>query len=172
MLPVPDFLILPTKKERRNERGSSFDGSITIQIIYDSISQSIERDTIVMELLHQMVHIYCSIFEIKDTTRQGRYHNRNFRQVAQDFGLIIQQDPTYGAKVIGCQDQVRSIQNRNLPDFYDEVLRIKELIQNSKEQTHTYICPICKRKVTGDKETKVICGYCYMEMIAYLKMEV
>ena len=171
MLPLPDFLIMPSKKERKNEWGLILDGTITIRITYDSLMKSIEQDAILQELLHQMVHIYCYIYEIKDTTRQGRYHNQNFRQVARDYGLIIEPDPTYGARVMGCQEQVHRIQQRHLPDFDSEILKMKKLIQHSNGQTHTYICPTCRRKVTGDKDTKVICGYCYMEMIAFWERE-
>lgn len=171
MLPLPDFLIVQSKKERKNEWGLIFGGTITIRITYDSLMKSIEQGTILQELLHQMVHIYCYIYEIKDTTRQGRYHNENFRKVAKDYGLIVQPDLKFGAIVTGCQEQVRELQQSQLPEFESDVQKVKKLIQDSDGQAHAYICPACKRKVTGDKDTKVICGYCYMEMIAFRERE-
>lgn len=167
ILPLPDFFVVLSRKECKNEWCTSFNGSITVKITYNSLIKSIEKDTVLQDLLHQMVHIYCHINGIKDTTRQGRYHNRNFRQVAQDYGLEVETDPGCGARITGCQKQIMEILQKELPGFSREVGYMKHLLQRSSGQTHTYICPSCRRTVTGDKDTKLICGYCYTEMTPY-----
>jgi hypothetical protein len=50
-------------------------------------------------LLHEAVHALCAVRGVKDTSRQGRYHNRRFLEVAETFGLEHRSgrpDPTHG----------------------------------------------------------------------------
>lgn len=164
MLPHPDFLITLSKKDSQ-EWNTSFDGAITIKITYGSLIKNMEPSIFLEHLLHQMVHIYCHIFNIKDTTRQGRYHNANFRRVALDYGLEVKPDSHEGASIIGCQDHVYRIIKQHIPKFETEIKNIKKHLENRTDHTYTYVCPICNRKVKGEQSTKLICGYCYTEMI-------
>jgi len=47
-------------------------------------------------LQHSMIHIYCYENGIKDTSRNGRYHNYNFKQEAERRGLLISKDEVEG----------------------------------------------------------------------------
>lgn len=60
-------------------------------------------------LLHECVHSANFTREVKDTSRDGQYHNRNFSRLAEEFGLICQADPQ-----IGCQT----------PDITDETAKL------------------------------------------------
>ena len=164
MLPHPDFLIIPSKKNYQ-EWTTSFDGVITIKITYGSLIKNMQPSIFLEQLLHQMVHIYCHIFDIKDTTRQGRYHNANFRRVARDYGLKVKPESHEGTHIIGCQDQVYKIIKQHISEFDREICCIEKYLRNQTDQTYTYVCPICNRKVKGEQGTKLICGYCYTEMI-------
>lgn len=61
-------------------------------------AEHLDRDisNIMATLMHEMVHYYCQINSIQDTSKGGRYHNKNFKREAELRGLSI----TY-AKYIG-----------------------------------------------------------------------
>jgi len=47
-------------------------------------------------LLHEAAHARNNAHNIKDTSRQGRYHNWWFRKAAEDFGLSVEDDLSNG----------------------------------------------------------------------------
>lgn len=47
-------------------------------------------------LIHEAAHAWAEANEIKDTSRQGRYHNDKFRLIAETFGLKLTHDPSLG----------------------------------------------------------------------------
>lgn len=48
-------------------------------------------------MLHEAAHALAEQREIKDTSRQGRFHNKRFKAVAEEVGLVIpESDPSIG----------------------------------------------------------------------------
>jgi hypothetical protein len=47
-------------------------------------------------LLHEAAHALAHVRGIADTSRQGRYHNERYRQLALELGLKVDKDETYG----------------------------------------------------------------------------
>ena len=47
-------------------------------------------------LLHEMVHEYCMETGIKDTSNNGVYHNRRFKEQAEAHGLTVDHHEKYG----------------------------------------------------------------------------
>jgi curved DNA-binding protein CbpA len=47
-------------------------------------------------LLHEAAHALAHTRGIKDTSRQGRYHNKHFKTLAEELGLVVQHDPRIG----------------------------------------------------------------------------
>ena len=43
-------------------------------------------------LVHETVHLYCRAKDIRETTRQGRWHNRRFVEAAELFGMHYPHD--------------------------------------------------------------------------------
>jgi ribosomal protein S27E len=54
-------------------------------------AENFKRPTfsIFITLLHEMIHLQNEIKGIKDTTRQGRYHNKKFANTCHDVGLLV-----------------------------------------------------------------------------------
>ena len=46
--------------------------------------------------LHEAVHALAVARGISDTSRDGRYHNTAFKQLAEELGLVVTRDPTSG----------------------------------------------------------------------------
>jgi hypothetical protein len=47
-------------------------------------------------LLHEAAHVLAHQREIKDTSRQGRYHNTRFKTLAEELGLHVDHDRSIG----------------------------------------------------------------------------
>lgn len=47
-------------------------------------------------LLHEAAHGLAHTRGIKDTSRQGRYHNRGYRDLARELGLVCEEDGRHG----------------------------------------------------------------------------
>ena len=47
-------------------------------------------------LLHEAAHALAHKRQLKDTSRQGRYHNRRFKDLAEQVGLQVEHHPTLG----------------------------------------------------------------------------
>lgn len=115
-------------------------------------------------LVHEMVHFYCHINGIKDTSRSGIYHNKRFKEEAEQRGLIIEYDKKIGwSKTIPSvlfvdfvkkQWQGAAIEAFRIGDFCADGRTAK------KSSTRKYICPICAQSVRATKEVSILCGIC------------
>lgn len=47
---------------------------------------------IMRTLHHEMIHLYCHINDIKDTSRGGTYHNKNFKEQSIERGFYYESD--------------------------------------------------------------------------------
>jgi hypothetical protein len=47
-------------------------------------------------LLHEAAHALATARGIKDTSRQGRYHNKHFRDLAEELGIATEHDQQLG----------------------------------------------------------------------------
>jgi hypothetical protein len=55
-------------------------------------------------LVHEAAHAIAFQRGIKDTSRQGRYHNRRFKAIAEEIGLDVRRDPGLGWSVTTLSD--------------------------------------------------------------------
>jgi len=60
--------------------------------------ESLARDAVDVfgTLLHEAVHAYCHVEGIKDTSRQGRFHNGLFKATGEAFGLVLAKQGSIG----------------------------------------------------------------------------
>lgn len=47
-------------------------------------------------LLHEAAHAVAEARGVKDVSRQGRYHNKNFKAIAEEMGIIVEHDAQLG----------------------------------------------------------------------------
>lgn len=53
-------------------------------------------EDVLVTLLHEACHVYAEVNGIKDTSRDGRYHNRRFAEIAIPIGLQIERHVQFG----------------------------------------------------------------------------
>ena len=129
-------------------------------------------------LIHEMVHHYCAMKGIKDTSRGGTYHNSNFKREAEARGLIIDYDIRIGHSITTPSPElIGFIKEQGWQDI--DLFRNSEaelLVGGSgtsgttgtsgtigtgrkKSNVRKYICPYpnCKCSVRATKEVQIAC---------------
>lgn len=56
-------------------------------------------DEVLATLLHEAAHGVAFVRKVQDTSRQGRWHNKRFAQLASELGLLVAQAPKIGWSV-------------------------------------------------------------------------
>jgi hypothetical protein len=72
-------------------------------------------------LLHESVHAYSYIQDIKDTSRDGRYHNANFGRAALAIGLAVKRDQA-GVRTPGLHASARMEFHDILTDLHEALV--------------------------------------------------
>ena len=76
-----------------------------ITLSAENLDRPIEE--IVATLLHEMIHLHCSLNNIKDTSNNHVYHNKKFKEEAEKYGLIISYAQTIGWSVTILKDETK-----------------------------------------------------------------
>jgi hypothetical protein len=56
-------------------------------------------------LLHEAAHALAHVRGIQDTSRQGRWHNRNFAKLATEVGINVEKDKNIGFSITSITDE-------------------------------------------------------------------
>ena len=70
-------------KENENDEGM-YEINLSAQFLNRPISE------IASTLIHEMCHQFAKVNDFKDTARSGSFHNKLFRQIAEDHGLNVE----------------------------------------------------------------------------------
>ncbi len=76
-----------------NAWAENAEGFREINISAENLARPIEN--VIATLIHEMVHHYCDMNNIKDVSRGGTYHNKRFKEQAEMRDLII----TYSQRI-------------------------------------------------------------------------
>lgn len=151
------------KKVWKNSEKNQFYYEITIcgEYLYRSV------DKICSTLLHEMVHLYCVEHDIKDTSRSNVYHNKKFKQVADQHGLIIEYDKRIGWSITKLTDEAKIFvqNNENKEVFVLTRITKMDLVEGGdeeepKQSMRKYICPGCGTIIRATKDVNVQCADC------------
>lgn len=137
-------------------------------------------ENVVATLLHEMVHYYNYNNGIQDCSRGNTYHNKNFKEAAEQRDLIVSRNPKYGWSA--------TEPSENLLDFVIEN-ELSDILINRNEfsafritgtgtysgtagastpkasSSRKYICPCCGNSVRATKSVRIACLDCNEEMI-------
>ncbi len=118
-------------------------------------------------LIHEMTHQYCKEHGIKDTTRSGTYHNKNFKLEAEKRLLSISFDKKIGWSITQATPDLKKyiiekkwkkIDIRRNYEFGSDT-------EKKKSSTRKYCCPCCGCSVRATKEVNIICEDCNEKML-------
>ena len=123
---------------------------------------------IMKTLHHEMIHLFCYENNIKDTSRGGSYHNKNFKVISENRGFYYPDDAF--DKRVGwsfselTHESKEIIKNFGLNEEIFSLKRYDFSTKNNSEKKKTNIvkwqCP-CGNIVRSSKPSlKLICGDC------------
>ena len=123
-------------------------------------------------MLHEMVHLYCAIHDIHDTTQNGVYHNKNYKDAAEKHGLEVARSK-YGwcetslsyetIEFIRTLDQERFALHRRDPKSANT--------KKAKQSLRKYMCIGCGCIIRASHDVKVICSECNQLFLLVVKNE-
>lgn len=107
--------------------------------------------SIMETVVHEAVHSVARARGIKDVSRQGRWHNKRFAAIADEFGLIVERDAKIGHRTPDLADEA-------VAEYQEAIMWINEatgdLFQTMKPATSKptkpantvkLACPTCGR---------------------------
>ena len=161
-----------------------------INISAEHLDRPIEN--VMATLQHELIHFYCQINNIADTSQSGRYHNKNFKREAEARGLIISYAKYIGYSVTEPSPEfIEVLQSHGIEKPLninrDGIMGIAGIggngsgddgksgtdgkgIQTGKRKTSTrkYQCPCCGNSFRATKDLRVLCMDCNKQ---YVKVE-
>jgi hypothetical protein len=78
---------------------------------------------IMATLLHEAAHCLAHVRGIQDTSRQGRWHNRKFAELAAEVGISVERDPKIGYSITSMPDETSA-------KYMDTILMITTELQH------------------------------------------
>jgi len=75
---------------------AAHDGELVHELVIAGEGLARGADDVFTTLLHEAAHALAVTRNVSDTSRDGRYHNHHYRQLADELGLDVQRDPAFG----------------------------------------------------------------------------
>lgn len=146
-----------------------------INLAAGTLNRPIEE--VIATLLHEMSHQYnAEIANIQDCSRQGTYHNKYFKRVAETHGLIVTRTDKYGWSATSPSDDLldwildNDIQEIQLSRNDPFCVRITggntaasggaPMPPARPNHNHRYTCPCCRTVIRATKIVNILCGDC------------
>lgn len=139
---------------------------------------------VIATLTHEMVHHYCAIKGIKDTSRNGVYHNKRFKEQAEMRGLVLDYDGRIGFSITHPGLMLMDLINLQ---GWENVSLSRNGSSGSlggsngtggsdngsggvdtgkkKSSTRKYLCPVCGCSVRATKVVNIGCLDCVTTMV-------
>ena len=133
-----------------------------ITVVAENLNRPI--DEIVETVLHEMVHLYCSLNNIKDTSNNYVYHNKRYKEQAEKHGLEVKRGTTVGWAITKLTPETKElIKKFNIDETaFDYYRKVRPFSGSGKKIVYKkYICSgICETKLSVYKSVNLICGDC------------
>lgn len=145
----------------------------TYEININPINMNRKPVEILSTLLHECVHYYCTLNNLKDI--KSNKHSTVYKEVAESNGLHVEYDDKLGWAITELTEEsielIKDLIEEYKNDFWYMYVPKKEV----KKTQFKFICPQCGAKIYGKMETDVYCGQCgvqlEMEQVEYNESE-
>lgn len=140
-----------------------------INISAESLDRPIAN--IIATLVHEMVHYFCCINEIQDTSRGNTYHNKRFKEEAEKRGLSIDYDAKIGWSITQPAPALKSFctaqhWRNKLTIVRSGGLGGAEPKPKKPTSTRKYACPCCGLSVRATRQVDIICADCGVHLVS------
>lgn len=139
-----------------------------INISVDFLGERTVVETITT-LMHEMAHLYNIQHGIKDTTRSGLYHNKEFKKTAEDHGLMVSRMEKTGWSYTTASEKTifwikENIAIKGFGVFKQTAEDEGNSRTTTKQSYRKYICQECGLIVRATKECNIGCMDCGQQM--------
>lgn len=163
------------------ESNHSYELNINPAFFYEGI------ECVLDTMIHEMIHVYCRVKDIKETSRNGVYHNKKFKELAEQKHLKVFYNEKCGYNTthigndelteyalekgfndIKINDGDKNISNIDLPtliQFGSLGSALTSVNGRRPSSTRKYKCPCCGNSVRATKEVRILCMDCGVQMI-------
>lgn len=129
-------------------------------------------ESVFRTLLHEACHSVAAFRGIQETSRQGRYHNRRFADLATELGLVVGKSPSDGCVTLYLTDEARGQYINAMADLGIALSLWQSLgAHNGQGDAHgrhnTSVklrCPQCRRIIRASRACvdvgPISCGVC------------
>ncbi|MGD9986341.1 hypothetical protein [Pseudonocardia sp.] len=124
-------------------------------------------------LLHEAAHALAHVREVKDTSRQGRWHNAKFKALAEELGIEVMKDPRLGWSPTSIPDATKAEYAQVIEELRRALRTHRSVEVGSGAKTTSKTTPPavcgCGRKVRVSRsvlaEGAIACGNCDTEFV-------
>lgn len=128
--------------------------------------QERKPDEIIGTLLHEMVHYFNKINNIKDCS--GKIHNKKFKEKAESVGLIVEKSKSCGYGITSLSNELKkyiAIEINPIETVFKYYCKNEGKEQKPKnKRIFNYVCPHCGQTVKGKEFINIKCGNCDIPM--------
>ena len=181
VLPVPVITIQKTRgnalghftvnkvwKKKTNDDGQSEEEAYYEINIDPRWFNERTAEDIAETLLHEMVHYYNKVSDIKDCS--GNVHNKKFKERAESVGLIVTKGKSVGWGYTSMSDELEEyVKEKVAPlDTAFEYFRsdvVKDKDKPKKKSLFKITCPQCGQEAKGKRGVSIKCGNCNVPMV-------
>ena len=147
-------------KKDKNDEGM-YEINLSAQFLNRPISE------IASTLIHEMCHQWARVNNFQDTARSGSFHNKLFREIAEDHGLNAEYVHGRGWTATSLNERAAKLLN-NFVEKHPQTLIYREMPIKVKRvrdvSIRKYVCPDCEVSVRATKAVNVVCGDCNKQM--------
>jgi len=120
-------------------------------------------------LIHELAHAAANAKDVKDTSNNGRYHNKRFKAIAETMGITLEQAPTIGWSITSVPEETAVKYAKGLEKLEKALTTYRlspQLAVAPKPRNKTKMeiqCPYCEDAVTVSiqwferNEFKLVC---------------
>lgn len=153
-------------EDKDGQQKVEYELPVSIDVLYKG------ADTVIANLLHMMVHVYCCEHGLQDTSNNGRYHNSIFKEQAEKVDLLIRdRNSVVGYEYTYATDKLKQVIKELGLDKGLSVEKTEKTEQGGvrkikpKQYVRKYVCVGCGDSVRSTKKVNIICGKCDIPMI-------
>ena len=160
---------------------SNDESSYELNIGAETLNRPIEN--VVATMIHEASHLYALMNNIQDTSNRGVYHNRKFKEIAEDIGhLKISKHDKYGWTIT---EPTEDTLNFCMEYGFEDILINRESPYTFRgvgiatagngnntptsirkpTSTRKYICPCCGNSFRATKNLNVMCMDCNEQFV-------
>lgn len=162
----------------RRKDGEAYEMNIAAEALSTEIEELLDT------MLHEMVHLYCRENDIQEVSRGGKYHNKRFKELAEQVGLACYKTEGYGWNTMGHGNDglveyalekgwseikiARGAPGLSLGGIGSGTATMqsegRERREKAPSSTRKYQCPKCGNSVRATKAVNILCGDCMEKM--------